>query len=88
MDVACSEKAARAKERHHGYIKQYRSDPAYTAYENKAKVFRRIAKGSVPNSNSMTKYNITEKELNDLRADFGFPPVKKMMSLHLKNRTP
>ena len=54
--------------------------------ELKARVLNRVTKGSVPNVNSMAKYDITLEEINLLRAEYGFEPLIINVPMFLRER--
>lgn len=58
---------AEEKENHLGKITDYRADPEYMKNENKAKILRRVANGSIPNVGSLDRYDITLDDINEIR---------------------
>jgi hypothetical protein len=62
-------------EAHLEKMREYRENEEYKDNENKAKVFRRIMKGSIPHVSTLAKYDIKLTELNDLRRQNGFTEI-------------
>ena len=60
------------RERHAAYMRELRRSREYKDRENKLRVLGRITEGSVPHVHSLTKYNITRDDVNDLRRRNGF----------------
>ena len=63
-----------AAQKHKEWMDEWRKNPQNVKAELKARVLNRVTKGSVPNVNSMAKYDITLEEINLLRAEYGFEP--------------
>jgi hypothetical protein len=59
---------------HTTYMKTYRT-PDIKYKESKLNILRRIRKGSVPQAKSLATYNISLKEINELRIHGGLPPL-------------
>jgi hypothetical protein len=55
------------KVEHLAKITEYRKQPGYKVLENKAKILRRVATGSIPNASSLTTYGITLQDINEIR---------------------
>ena len=55
------------RERHAAYMRELRRSREYKDRENKLRILGRITEGSVPHVRSLTKYNITRNDINDLR---------------------
>ena len=60
------------REQHAAYMRDLRQSRDYKDRENKLRVLGRITEGSVPHVYSLTKYNITRDDINDLRRRNGF----------------
>ena len=60
------------REQHAAYMRDLRQSRDYKDRENKLRVLGRIQEGSVPHVYSLTKYNITRDDINDLRRRNGF----------------
>jgi hypothetical protein len=60
------------REQHAAYMRDLRQSRDYKDRENKLRVLGRISEGSVPHVDSLTKYNITRDDINDLRRRNGF----------------
>ena len=60
------------REQHTAYMRDLRQSRDYKDRENKLRVLGRITEGSVPHVYSLTKYNITRDDINDLRRRNGF----------------
>jgi hypothetical protein len=60
------------REQHAAYMRDLRQSREYKDRENKLRVLGRISEGSVPHVYSLTKYNITRDDINDLRRRNGF----------------
>ena len=55
------------RERHTEYMRELRRSREYKDRENKLRVLGRVKEGAVPHVRSLTKYNITRDDINDLR---------------------
>ena len=55
------------REQHAAYMRDLRQSREYKDRENKLRVLGRVKEGSVPHVHSLTKYNITRDDINDLR---------------------
>ena len=65
------------REQHAAYMRELRQSRDYKDSENKLRVLGRIREGSMPHVYSLTKYNITRDDINDLRRrDNIFEPKK------------
>ena len=60
------------REQHAAYMRDLRQSRDYKDRENKLRVLGRVREGSVPHVYSLTKYNITRDDINDLRRRNGF----------------
>ena len=68
---------ATQREQHAAYMRDLRQSRDYKDRENKLRVLGRVKEGSVPHVHSLTKYNITRDDINDLRRrDNIFEPKK------------
>jgi hypothetical protein len=71
---------------HLDHIRGYRKDEEYRNHENKAKIMRRIGKGSIPNVKSLAKYGFTLKDINDLRKMYDLPAINIHIPYFMKGR--
>ena len=60
------------REQHAAYMRDLRQNREYKNRKNKLRVLGRISEGSVPHVYSLTKYNLTRDDINDLRRRNGF----------------
>ena len=60
------------REQHAAYMRDLRQSREYKDRENKLRVLGRVKEGSVPHVYSLTKYNITRDDINDLRRRNGY----------------
>ena len=60
------------REQHAAYMRDLRQSREYKDRENKLRVLGRVKEGSVPHVHSLTKYNITRDDINDLRRRNGY----------------
>ena len=76
------------KEHYENYIKKYRGELGsdYREQENKERVLRRVAKGSVPNVDSMKRYDITLEDINQVRKINDLDPVIMNIPMFLQSR--
>ena len=72
--------------KHLGYITKYRDNPDYVRNEYKQRVLRRVAKGAVPNVESMEKYDITLEDINNLRKQYDYDPIVMNIPMFLQSR--
>tara|TARA_R110002153_G_scaffold76116_1_gene196287 strand:- start:6481 stop:8028 length:1548 start_codon:yes stop_codon:yes gene_type:complete len=77
-----------SREHYENYIKKYRGEvgSAYREEENKERVLRRVAKGSVPNVDSMSRYDITLEDINQVRKINNLDPVIMNIPMFLQSR--
>ncbi len=76
------------REHYENYIKKYRGDvgSAYREEENKERVLRRVATGSVPNVDSMARYDITLEDINQVRRINGLEALVMNIPMFLQSR--
>ena len=77
---------AEEKTEHLGRITDYRADPRYMSNENKMKILRRVGKGSIPNVGSLTAYNISIEEINEIRQRNGMRSLDTKIPYFLEGR--
>ena len=88
MPKGVKERDWTAEERteHLGKITDYRADPAYMYNENKMKILRRVAKGSIPNVGSLSAYGISIEEINEIRRRNGMRSLDTNIPYFLEGR--
>ena len=67
------------------YMQKYRT-PEIKYKEAKLKILRRIIKGSVPHTKSLAMYNISLKEINELRIRGGLSPLNLQIPYFMKDK--
>ena len=77
----------KASDKHKEYIQKYRQDDDYTKNENKQKILRRVAKGAIPQANTLEKYEITLKDVNRIRVHEGYSEIDLKIPYFMKART-
>lgn len=71
---------------HLEHIQRYRKSEDYRNNENKSKILRRIAQGSIPNVKSLEKYDITPEDINVIRKANGLPETGFRIPYYMKER--
>ena len=74
------------REQHAAYMRDLRQSREYKDRENKLRVLGRVKEGSVPHVHSLTKYNITRDDINDLRRRTAMMTSSRTSRIGLKRR--